>query len=128
MGAAVYVVLDTNLSDIDASSVDGKALARDLEALDRVAAKNGLSSLCNFMSQGAEELLAMAEELGIDPSDAPPERFFPPEDGLRVARAILGSADEEAFDPRTIADLESVIRVLSAAATQGARFRLAVDG
>src|SRR5215211_6404358 len=82
MGVAYFIVLDREIAGVDAF-VDGKAVAREGDRLAVVTQTLGLRNLNEFVSADPNDVLEMAEELGIDlPNQPPPEVWFAPEDGL----------------------------------------------
>ena len=55
MSAALFIVLQKEVRGVDASSVGGKFLSRNLETLDALAAKLNVRALGEFISINPEE-------------------------------------------------------------------------
>ncbi len=141
MGAAHYVALEREIDGLE-TLMNGKALAYadfgdECEAtLAQIAARIGVTPLTNYLSSDPVDILGL---MGYDPEDAPQhirdslpaEEWFDPADGLNCARALIPYLQEHpSVVPDAewvIADLEDVIRILTAAQTAGVRWHLAVD-
>jgi hypothetical protein len=135
MGVAIYVVIEKEIPGIDASSVSGKALAKSSEQLDRIARKNGLLAIQEFMSVDPEEAGAFLEdsEIALDDVKIPEEQWFDPADGLKTIRGLLDFLRD---NPTALSkvplshlqdDLLAAEKVLSVALKHGVRFHFAVD-
>ena len=83
MGAAYYIVLDLEIAGLD-PFVNGKAIARESERLALVTQQLGLRDVNEFVSADPDELLAIAEELGV-------ELTYPPQ-YARVAKRVWPGA------------------------------------
>lgn len=125
-GRCVLPGTRTARADID-TSLDGKALADEIEALDKLAAELGVPPLLSFVSADADEFPEFVDEAvpGLE------AEWFDAAAGLVVVRALLGALEK---DPDVLDDDEGVIRelqamqqMLEAAERQWVRFRLMVD-
>jgi hypothetical protein len=110
MGAAYYIVLDREIAGVD-PFVNGKAIARESERLDQVTQRLGLRDLNDFVSANPDELLAIAEELGLElPSAPPPEAWYTAEEGL----AWISNLQSRLIDnPHEVGDAEAVLEDLA---------------
>lgn len=131
MGAAYYIVLDREIAGID-TFVNGKAIARESEQLDQVTQRLGLRELNDFVSANPEELLSIAEELGVElPHAPPPEAWFTPEEGLNWISNLQSRLTDHPYE---VGDAEAVMRdlaeyrdLLLAVQAHAARWHFAVD-
>jgi hypothetical protein len=127
MGSALYIVAEKDLSDFD-MVVDGKALARAEKDLSAVCARIGVKSLMNFFSQNPDDL---ADMLGEDVPDLPPEKWFEAQDGLVTIRALLSRLDAgtESINsaPAVANDLRACERVLAHLEEKKTRWHFAID-
>ncbi|HET9839750.1 MAG TPA: hypothetical protein VFR84_16100 [Candidatus Angelobacter sp.] len=130
MGAALFIVLQKEVQGVDASSVGGKFLARNLEMLDALAAKLRVRAFGEFISVNPEEAADFAEGEGVNASGLsfPAEQWFDPEDGLLTVRTLLNYVSSASpGDSRLLQDLTDCERVLTSAQLAGTKFHLAVD-
>ena len=137
MGVAHYVVLNSDVEDVD-TTMDGKALARQADALADLARSCGVSDLRSFHSENPDDVLALLESEEVLPEaetlEMPAladEQWFEPEAGLTTVRALLAALGG---NPTAVEDHEAVVdellhveRILVAAGAQGAKWHLAVD-
>lgn len=121
MGAAFYIVLEKEIDGLD-TMMDGKMLARQIDALDSVAQKLGVRPLSEFVSMDADAASAI---LGEDAAgmEVPPLQQFSAADGLATIEALLSRPEAQA----AIQDLKDAERILSAAAQHGVRWHLQID-
>lgn len=131
MGAAYYIVLDREIAGLD-PFVNGKAIARESEQLAQVTQHLRLRDVNEFVSANPDELLSIAEELGVElPNEPPPEAWFTPEEGLNwIARLQSHLAD----NPHDVGDASAVLddlaeyrSLLIVAQNHPARWHFAVD-
>ena len=89
-----------------------------------------MSPLMEFFSMSpADALATFGEGAGLGPGDLgkfPPENWFPPQDGLKTVRALLGETSER-LPEGAHEDLLEFERVLSVAAERGLQWHLVVD-
>lgn len=131
MGAAYYIVLDREIAGLD-PFVNGKAIARESERLAQVTQQLGLRDVNEFVSADPDELLAIAEELGVElPHAPPPEAWFAPEEGLswiaRLQSHLVDNPHDVGDASAVVEDLAEYRLVLTAAKTHAAQWHFAVD-
>lgn len=129
MGLAYYPTFDKTLEGFDASSVDGKVLADNFDALAEAAVRLNVPAADTFCSTSDEEL---EDLLGDDvPDEIEGAEWFSPRDGLRTFEALL---DDVRKNPGLykqadglLEDLQNTVEMLKAAAAQSLQFRLTMD-
>jgi hypothetical protein len=115
--------------------VNGHALARNEDALEKLALRLGVKPLLEFFSADENSMALLLEEGAGDPEWArtlPPPQWFTPEDGLitictlhdylREAPGALGSDTTP-----IVCELEEFERVLRKTALRSFRWQLAVS-
>ena len=134
MGAAIYVSLQREIPGFDSSSVDGKALSKEVELLDALARKLKVKPIMELYSINPGELTDLLE--GISPPgeelEAPrnvKERWFSASEGLKTVRALLKNvkAAKVKNPERVKEDLTHVEEVLAAAHKNKIRFHFSMD-
>ncbi|MCA9146623.1 MAG: hypothetical protein KDB05_27785 [Planctomycetales bacterium] len=143
MGAAYFIVVNSQDPGFD-TTVDGKALSRHARQIDAIAIKLGFKSLDEHCSQSPDDArLQMADLMGIEdefdlPADAeetlknmPPEEWYDASHGLDYANKV---ADHIRQNPTSVKDpdavlydLDTMITVLTEAASRGLQWHLQVD-
>lgn len=125
MGAALYIVLEQEISGLDAT-IDGKALSRAEDKLALATRRLGVRPLMEFFSVSPEELSDLMDGEEID-VEIPAEQWFSPEEGLKTVEALLGevNAKPELSDVKT--DLQGFERVLREAVKHSVKWHLAID-
>lgn len=131
MGAAYYIVLDRQIAGLD-PFVNGKAVARESERLERVTQSLGLRDVNEFVSASPDDLMATAEELGIElPGEPPPEAWFAPEEGLswilQLQNHLKARPNDVSNAEAVLSDLAEYQEVLDAAKENDVRWHFAVD-
>ena len=122
MGAAYYIVLERKIDNLD-TGMDGKSLAKHIEALDKAAKKLGVRRLSDFVSADPGD---MADFFDAESSDEfPALEQFAAEEGLATLRAL--AADPTAKKEDVAEDLRACERILIAAAQHGVRWHLEID-
>ncbi len=134
MSASMYIVVEGEDPGYDIF-VNGHALARNEDALEKLALRLGVKPLLEFFSADENSMALLLEEGAGDPEWArtlPPPQWFTPEDGLitictlhdflREAPVALG-ADTAAI----VSELEEYERVLRKTAVRNLRWQLAVS-
>lgn len=130
MGVAYYI--ETDDAALDVMDVDGKSVARAMDALNALARELGVRPLEDFMGQSLDDLEdLLGEEIDVDDADEGAAQWFDPGEGLQAVAALVGALEA---NPRrvkscqqVIEDLHSYRRALEAVRTAGARWHLAID-
>ena len=131
MSSAYYIVVDRDIEGFD-SFVNGKAVARESDRLAQLTQSIGLREINEFVSADPDDLVAMAEEFGVElPSEPQPEQWFVPEEGLAWISKLR---DSLSVHPDAVDDLDAIRSdlaeyhgVLEQAKANGARWHFAVD-
>lgn len=101
--------------------VNGQALARNEDALERLADKLSVRPLLEFFSADRNSMALLLDQGAGEPDwthHLPQPQWFPPEDGLRTVRALLDfltmapaalGSDTEAIE-RELREYEIVLR------------------
>jgi hypothetical protein len=130
MGAALFVSLERDIPGIDASSVSGKALSRNLDWLNEACQKLNVRPVGELISVNPEEAAAFLEEEGggVDGFRLPAEQWFEAEEGLRTIEALLQhSESQKPAERNLLEDLKSCKGVLERARHENVRFHFSVD-
>lgn len=130
----MYIVVEGEDPGFDIF-VNGRALARNEDALEKLALRLGVKPLLEFFSADENSMALLLEEGAGDPEWArtlPPPQWFSPEDGLitictlqdflREAPAALGTETAA-----VVSELEEYERVLRKTAQRLLRWQLAVS-
>lgn len=115
--------------------VNGHALARNEDALEKLAMRLGVKPLLEFFSADQNSMALLLEEGAGDPEWAktlPPPQWFSPGDGLITIQALLDALRES---PTTlgsetspiISELEEYENVLRKTSQRSLRWQLAVS-
>ncbi len=131
MGAALFIHLERDIPDFD-PFVNGKAVARETDAIERALESLGNASLFDFFSVSDDEAALMFDDVDDD--------FVPevPDDAWHAATVgllLFNSLVEYVCDnPSQFTDAESLsedlvdfVRVLTRAAEHNVRWRLCPD-
>jgi len=130
VSSALFIVLAREIPGIDASSVGGKFLARNLEWLDEAAKMLVVRPLSELISVNPEDAAAFLDGEGHDATDLslPPEQWFDAEEGLRTIEALLRHVEsEKPAEQRLLRDLRDCRQVLQRARHEATRFHFAID-
>ncbi|AWM40935.1 hypothetical protein GobsT_04850 [Gemmata obscuriglobus] len=107
---------------------DNPQLLRTRESLDRLATKNGLTSLLAFESYAPEDVAGLIDDERL--AELPPAVWFPAAAGVAAVNALYEYLESHpgAFSrpAEVMAELSNLGDELEAAARAGVRFRLAV--
>lgn len=134
MSASMYIVVEGEDPGYDIF-VNGHALARNEDALEKLALRLGVKPLLEFFSADQNSMALLLEEGAGDPEWAktlPPPQWFSPDDGLITIQALLDSLRESptSLGSETIpiiSELEEYENVLSKTAQRSLRWQLAVS-
>jgi hypothetical protein len=134
MAASLYIVVEGEDPGFDIF-VNGRALARNEEALDRLAAKLNVSPLLNFFSADENSMALLLEQGAGDPEWAqhlPQPQWFSPADGLVTVRRLISflTARPAAVGSETLPilnELREYERVLQKTSDRGLRWHLAAS-
>lgn len=128
----MYIVVEGEDPGFD-TFVNGRALARQEAAVERLAHTLGARPLLEFFSADENSMALLIEEGAGNPDllhRLPPPQWFPPEDGLETVRALIEALEPE---PRrlgqegaaVLSELLEYERVLAKAAERRMRWHLA---
>jgi hypothetical protein len=134
MSASLYIVVEGEDPGFDIF-VNGHALARNEDALERLAERLTVRPLLEFFSADVNSMALLLDQGAGNPEwtrHLPEPQWFVPEDGLRTVRALM---DFLAMAPAALgSDTEMVARelreyetVLRKTAARGLRWHLAVS-
>jgi hypothetical protein len=129
MSAAWYIVLERKIPGFD-PFVNGKALARAGEKLEKLAKAAGVTPLMKFFIASPDELAEFAADHGASLKGAgveSAEQWFSPGEGLKVVHVLLEAVEKQAGDAGVVSDLKEFQSVLETAQKHGVRWHLAVD-
>jgi hypothetical protein len=126
-----YIALEKNIPNLDVY-VNGNALSRDSDSLEKLAKEIGVTTLLSFFSVSPEEVNPLlgegetSESLG---SKVPAKKWFSAKEGLNTVRKLINHLDELETPKReqTLSNLKEFERVLEAANQAGVRWHLVID-
>src|SRR5277367_4391419 len=129
MSASMYIVVEGEDPGYDIF-VNGHALARNEDALEKLAVRLGVKPLLEFFSADQNSMALLLEEGAGDPEWAktlPPPQWFSPSDGLETISTLLEFLKESpsALGSDTtpiISELEEYERVLHKTSTRKLRW------
>jgi len=115
--------------------VNGRALARHEDALERVALQLGVKPLIEFFSADENSMSLLIEEGAGNPDlmrRLPPPQWYAPADGLATVRALISTLQNDPHQlgtegPQVLTELQEYARVLEKAVDAGHRWHLAVS-
>lgn len=134
MAASMYIVVEGDDPGFD-TFVNGRALARNEDALERLAIRLGVRPLIDFFSADENSMSLLIEEGAGNPdllNKLPPPQWFQGGEGLASVSAMLAALTEE---PNQLGSEGELIReelveyetVLRKTADRGVRWHLAVS-
>ncbi|HEX7531011.1 MAG TPA: hypothetical protein VF333_07700 [Pyrinomonadaceae bacterium] len=134
MAASLYIVVEGEDPGFDIF-VNGHALARNEDALERLAESLQVKPLLHFFSADENSMCILLEQGSGDPEWAhhlPQPQWFEPEDGLVTVRALIEflTLTPVSFGSETLpalSELREYERVLQKAAKYKLRWHLAVS-
>ena len=115
--------------------VNGRALARHEDALERLALQMGVKPLIEFFSADENSMSLLIEEGGGNPElirRLPPPQWYAAGDGLATVRALIAALKDDPQQlgtegPQVLGELEEYERVLERTMRAGLRWHLAVS-
>jgi hypothetical protein len=130
----MYIVVEGEDPGFDIF-VNGRALARNEDALEKLAFRLGVKPLLDFFSADENSMALLLEEGAGDPEwvkTLPPPQWFSPEDGLETISTLLNFLRKNplALGSETVPvmnELEEYERVLRKTAERSLRWQLAVS-
>jgi hypothetical protein len=132
MGASYSIVLEKKIENFD-PSMDGKALARSMEALEELALLRNVRPLTGFTSVDPAAAADFLLGEGVPPTEVhlPPIQQFSPDEGLATVRALISHLNVQ---PSAVRNPEAVLmnlrdceRILTRAQQHGVRWHFEVD-
>ncbi len=134
MSASMYIVVEGEDPGFDIF-VNGRALARNEDALEKLALRLGVKPLLEFFSADENSMALLIEEGAGNPEWAktlPPPQWFSPGDGLVTIRALLDHLREmpSALGTETSPVVSELIEyecVLTKTVQRNLRWQLAVS-
>jgi hypothetical protein len=134
MSASMYIVVEGEDPGYDIF-VNGHALARNEDALEKLALRLGIKPLLEFFSADENSMALLLDEGAGDPEWAktlPPPQWFSPDDGLTTIMTLMEYFRENpaAFGSETapiLNELEEYERVLQKTSKRNLRWQLAVS-
>lgn len=123
-----YISLAEPIPGIDAVGLEGRALSRHSDEIEKLAQQAGVRSLMSFFSVDRQDALGL-----IDASEGdiaiPEEAWFSADEGLTTISALLGSTELAHLSSGTnlARELGEFQRVLEAARAANIRWHLAID-
>lgn len=132
MAASMYIVVEGEDPGYDIF-VNGRALARQEAAVERLAHTLGVKPLLDFFSADENSMALLIEEGAGNPDllhKLPPPQWFGPAEGLLTVRELIDALERE---PRRIGNESAAVlselmeyeRVLTKTAERGLRWHLA---
>jgi len=130
----MYIVVEGDDPGFDIF-VNGRALARHEDALERLALRLGARPLIEFFSADENSMSLLIEEGAGNPDlmrRLPPPQWYSAEDGLATVKALVESLTEDPQQlgtegPQVLAELSEYARVLAKTMGAGLRWHLAVS-
>jgi hypothetical protein len=130
----MYIVVEGEDPGFDIF-VNGRALARHEDALERLALKLGVKPLIEFFSADENSMALLIEEGGGNPDlmrRLPPPQWYFADDGLATVRALAAVLQDDPLQlgtegPQVLSELEEYARVLERTVQAGLRWHLAVS-
>jgi hypothetical protein len=134
MSASMYIVVEGEDPGFDIF-VNGRALARNEDALEKLATRLSARPLLEFFSADHNSMAMLLEEGAGDPEWAktlPPPQWFAPDDGLETISTLLAYLKEKPniLGNETIPiirELSEFQTVLTKTAARNLRWQLAVS-
>lgn len=130
----MYIVVEGEDPGFDIY-VNGRALARHEDAVERLALSLGSRPLIDFFSADENSMALLIEEGAGDQElirRLPPPQWYAAEDGLATVTALVAALEREpqllgSESYRVLSELSEYAEVLRKTATRGLRWHLAVS-
>jgi hypothetical protein len=130
----MYIVVEGEDPGFDIF-VNGRALARHEDALERLALRLGVKPLIEFFSADENSMSLLIEEGAGNPDlirRLPPPQWYAPDDGLATVRALAATLQDDPQQlgtegPQVLAELLEYASVLDKTMRTGLRWHLAVS-
>ena len=130
----MYIVVEGEDPGFDIF-VNGRALARHEDALERLALRLGVKPLIEFFSADENSMSLLIEEGAGNPElirRLPPPQWYAPADGLATVRALVAALGDDPQQlgtegPQVLNELQEYARVLEKTMGAGLRWHLAVS-
>jgi hypothetical protein len=134
MAASMYIVVEGEDPGFDIF-VNGRALARHEDALERLALRLGVRPLIEFFSADENSMSLLIEEGAGNPDlmrRLPPPQWYSAGDGLKSVQALVECLKDDPQQlgtegPQVLAELQEYARVLEKTMNSGLRWHLAVS-
>jgi hypothetical protein len=134
MAASMYIVVEGEDPGFDIF-VNGRALARHEDALEKLALALGVKPLIEFFSADENSMSLLIEEGAGNPElikRLPPPQWYFGSEGLATIEALVGALKDEPHKlgtegPQVLEELEEYTRVLRKTDARGLRWHLAVS-
>ena len=134
MAASMYIVVEGEDPGFDIF-VNGRALARHEDAVERLALELGVRPLLEFFSADEHSMALLIEEGAGNPDllkKLPPPQWYRGEDGLRTVEALVVALEEDPCQlgsegAMVLAELREYQTVLRKTEERGLRWHLAVS-
>ena len=134
MAASMYIVVEGEDPGYDIF-VNGRALARYEDALERLALRLGVRPMIEFFSADENSMSLLIEEGAGNPDlirRLPPPQWYSPADGLATVRALISALEDDPQQlgtegPQVLSELQEYAHVLEKANNAGHRWHLAVS-
>lgn len=134
MGATLYIVVEGEDPGFDIF-VNGRALARNEDALEKMAQRIGVKPLLEFFSADENSMALLIEEGGGNPDllkKLPPPQWYRAEEGLTTLAALISALDADPHQlgsegPEVLSELREYESVLRKTAERNLRWHLAVS-
>jgi hypothetical protein len=134
MAASMYIVVEGEDPGFDIF-VNGRALARHEDALERLALRLGVRPMIEFFSADENSMSLLIEEGAGNPDlmrRLPPPQWYSAGDGLKSVQALVECLKDDPQQlgtegPQVLAELQEYARVLEKTMNADLRWHLAVS-
>jgi hypothetical protein len=134
MPASMYIVVQGEDPGFD-TFVNGRSLARNEDALERIALRLGVRPLIEFFSADENSMSLLIEEGAGNPDiirRLPPPQWYSAQDGLTTVRALLQAISDDpqqlgSEGDQILSELMEYAQVLEKTQNRSMRWHLAVS-